>query len=125
MERGFPRLATAGTTRSGAGLSFRAAGTALGSWGSSASSDPLRATLALMAPGTALRDGLERILRGRTGALIVLGDDRTVESLCTGGVPLGIEFSATRLRGVWEMGGAGVPSSAGTPIVRGIGRAHV
>ena len=39
----------------------------------------LRATLSLIAPGTPLRDGLERILRGRTGALIVLGNDRTVE----------------------------------------------
>src|SRR5256884_4034939 len=118
MEREIPRLANAGTTRSGAGLSFRAAGTALGSWGSSASSDPLRATLALMAPGTALRDGLERILRGRTGALIVLGDDRTVESLCTGGFPLDIEFSATRLRELCKMDGAVVLSSDGTRIVR-------
>ena len=42
--------------------------------------DPLRATLAAVAPGTALRDGLERILRGRTGALIVLGYDKMVES---------------------------------------------
>ena len=33
----------------------------------------LRETLGQLAPGTALRDGLERILRGRTGALIVLG----------------------------------------------------
>ena len=33
----------------------------------------LRETLALVAPGTVLRDGLERILRGRTGAIIVLG----------------------------------------------------
>ena len=45
----------------------------------------LRATLASIAPGTALRDGLERILRGRTGALIVLGHDKTVESISTGG----------------------------------------
>ena len=37
---------------------------------------PLRATLAAVAPGTALRDGLERILRGGTGALIVLGYDK-------------------------------------------------
>ena len=29
----------------------------------------LRATLASIAPGTNLRDGLERILRGRTGAV--------------------------------------------------------
>ena len=37
------------------------------------SSSALRETIARLAPGTALRDGLERILRGRTGALIVLG----------------------------------------------------
>ncbi len=36
----------------------------------------LRSTLAAVAPGTDLRDGLERILRGRTGALIVLGHDK-------------------------------------------------
>ena len=31
----------------------------------------LHETLALVAPGTVLRDGLERILRGRTGAIII------------------------------------------------------
>ena len=36
----------------------------------------LRETIARLAPGTALRDGLERILRGRTGALILIGDLR-------------------------------------------------
>src|SRR5215813_10853229 len=80
--------------------------------------DPLRATLALMAPGTALRDGLERILRGRTGALIVLGYDRAVDTLCTGGFPLDVEFSATRLRELCKMDGAVVLSSDGTRIVR-------
>ncbi|GAA2375739.1 DNA integrity scanning diadenylate cyclase DisA [Dactylosporangium salmoneum] len=78
----------------------------------------MRATLALMAPGTALRDGLERILRGRTGALIVLGHDRVVEHLCTGGFPLDVEFSATRLRELCKMDGAVVLSSDGTRIVR-------
>src|SRR5690348_17888553 len=71
-----------------------------------------------MAPGTALRDGLERILRGRTGALIVLGYDRIVESICTGGFPLDVEFSATRLRELCKMDGAVVLSSDGTRIVR-------
>jgi len=80
--------------------------------------DPLRATLALMAPGTALRDGLERILRGRTGALIVLGYDRVVDALCTGGFPLDVEFSATRLRELCKMDGAVVLSSDGARIVR-------
>jgi diadenylate cyclase len=78
----------------------------------------LRTNLALMAPGTALRDGLERILRGRTGALIVLGHDKVVESLCTGGFPLDVEFSATRLRELCKMDGAVVLSNDGTRIVR-------
>ncbi|MCW2638548.1 MAG: integrity scanning protein DisA [Dactylosporangium sp.] len=71
-----------------------------------------------MAPGTALRDGLERILRGRTGALIVLGYDQAVESLCTGGFTLDVEFSATRLRELCKMDGGVVLSSDGTRIVR-------
>jgi len=87
-------------------------------FGAGASTDPLRANLALMAPGTALRDGLERILRGRTGALIVLGYDRTVESICTGGFVLDVEFSSTRLRELCKMDGAVVLSSDGTRIVR-------
>jgi diadenylate cyclase len=79
---------------------------------------PLRATLALVAPGTVLRDGLERIMRGRTGALIVLGHDKAVEALCTGGFPLDVEFSSTRLRELCKMDGAVVLSSDGTRIVR-------
>jgi len=71
-----------------------------------------------MAPGTALRDGLERILRGRTGALIVLGYDKVVESICTGGFPLDVEFSSTRIRELCKMDGAVVLSSDGTRILR-------
>jgi len=50
--------------------------------------EALRATLASIAPGTSLRDGLERILRGRTGALIVLGHDKVVDTISTGGFTL-------------------------------------
>jgi len=80
--------------------------------------DLLRTTLAAVAPGTALRDGLERILRGNTGGLIVLGHDRTVESLCTGGFTLDVEFSATRLRELSKMDGAVVITSDLSRIVR-------
>jgi diadenylate cyclase len=80
--------------------------------------DLLLTTLAAVAPGTELRDGLERILRGRTGALIVLGYDRVVESLCTGGFPLDIEFSATRLRELAKMDGAIVCDRDATRVVR-------
>ena len=80
--------------------------------------DRMRGILALVAPGTALRDSLERILRGNTGALIVLGFDRTVESLCTGGFPLDVEFSATRLRELSKMDGACVLTDDLSRIVR-------
>ncbi|GAA1138839.1 DNA integrity scanning diadenylate cyclase DisA [Ornithinicoccus hortensis] len=80
--------------------------------------DLLRTTLAAVAPGTELRDGLERILRGRTGALIVLGYDRTMESLCTGGFELGVEFSSTGLRELAKMDGAIVLDRDGTKIMR-------
>jgi len=80
--------------------------------------DALRAVLAVVAPGTGLRDGLERILRGNTGALIVLGFDRTVDSLCTGGFPIDIEFAATRLRELAKMDGAVVLSTDGNRILR-------
>jgi diadenylate cyclase len=66
----------------------------------------LRATLASIAPGTPLRDGLERILRGRTGALIVIGTDRLVESIATGGFDLDVPFTATGLRELAKMDGA-------------------
>ena len=68
--------------------------------------EPRRAALAMVAPGTALRDGLERIVRGNTGALIVLGFDPLVREICSGGFELDAEFSATRLRELAKMDGA-------------------
>ncbi len=78
----------------------------------------LLSTLAAVAPGTALRDGLERILRGRTGALVVLGDDDSVEAMSSGGFVLDVDFAATRLRELAKMDGAIVCNRAGTRIVR-------
>ncbi len=78
----------------------------------------LRAALAAVAPGTELRDSLERILRGRTGALIVLGFDVSSTSICTGGFVLDMEFSATRVRELCKMDGAVVLDREGTRILR-------
>ena len=77
-----------------------------------------RAALAAVAPGTALREGLERILRGSTGALIVVGYDQVVEGLCSGGFELEVEFSATRLRELAKMDGAIVLDRTGGTILR-------
>jgi len=78
----------------------------------------LRATLANIAPGTSLRDGLERVLRGRTGALIVLGNDKTVESISTGGFTLDVPFTATGLRELAKMDGAIILDKDATRILR-------
>ncbi len=78
----------------------------------------LREAVARLAPGTGLRDGLERILRGRTGALIVLGHDERVEAICDGGFSLDVPYAPTRLRELSKMDGAVVLSTDGTRIVR-------
>jgi diadenylate cyclase len=85
------------------------------------STDPdvrLRATLASVAPGTDLRDGLERILRGRTGGLFVLGYDKGVEALCSGGFSLDVDFTAARLRELAKMDGAVILDADGLRIHR-------
>ena len=74
--------------------------------------------LALVAPGTPLRDGFERILRGRTGALVVLGHDREVQDLCTGGFELEVPFTSTALRELAKMDGAIVLDAGATKIMR-------
>ncbi|MEV0338029.1 DNA integrity scanning diadenylate cyclase DisA [Nocardia sp. NPDC050713] len=71
-----------------------------------------------LAPGTPLRDGLERIQRGRTGGLVVLGYDADVERICDGGFELDVEFAPTRLRELSKMDGAVVLSTDGARILR-------
>ena len=78
--------------------------------------EALRSTLAAIAPGTPLRDGLERILRGRTGALIVMGQDRIVDSISTGGFSIDVPFTPTALRELAKMDGAIVIDADATRI---------
>ena len=66
----------------------------------------LRSALQDIAPGTPLREGLERILRSHTGGLIVLGVSPQLEEMCSGGFDLDIEFTASRLRELCKMDGA-------------------
>jgi diadenylate cyclase len=77
-----------------------------------------RAALAMVAPGTVLRDGLDRIVRGNTGALIVVGSDAVVQRICSGGFELDVEFSATRLRELAKMDGAIVLDARARRILR-------
>ncbi len=78
----------------------------------------MRAALAQVAPGTDLREGLERILRGRTGGLIVLGNDEVVERISGGGFGMDVEFTSTGLRELAKMDGAVILDRNATRIVR-------
>ena len=76
------------------------------------SSDPatdgatLRTALQAIAPGTQLREGLERIQRSHTGALVVLGHTPEILDICSGGFELDVSFTASRLRELCKMDGA-------------------
>lgn len=62
--------------------------------------------LKAVAPGTPLREGLESILRARTGALIVLGDTAEVMKLVDGGFRIDSEFLPASLYELAKMDGA-------------------
>ncbi len=66
----------------------------------------LRSELAKVAPGTALREGIDSILAARNGALIVIGDSDAVVGLSSGGIELDTRFTAQHLYELAKMDGA-------------------
>ncbi|EKP94819.1 DNA integrity scanning diadenylate cyclase DisA [Thermaerobacter subterraneus] len=80
--------------------------------------DSLMAALRRLAPGTRLREGLDQILRARTGGLIVVGDGPEVLELCSGGFELDVELTPAHLYELAKMDGAIILSSDGRRIVR-------
>ena len=67
--------------------------------------------LAQVAPGTPLREGLDRILQAEMGALVVIGDGPEVLAICSGGFLLDAEFSPQRMSELAKMDGAIVLAS--------------
>lgn len=65
----------------------------------------------MVAPGTHLREGLENVLKARTGALIVVGDSEAVKSMIDGGFAINVDFSPAYLYELCKMDGAIVLSS--------------
>jgi diadenylate cyclase len=62
--------------------------------------------LKLVAPGTELHEGISRIVSGRFGGLIVVGDSEEVRAITNGGFRLDIDFTAPRLYQLSKMDGA-------------------
>jgi diadenylate cyclase len=67
--------------------------------------------LKIMAPGTPLREGLENVLRAKTGGLIVLGDSDQVLDLVDGGFAINSDYTPTYVYELAKMDGAIVISS--------------
>ena len=62
--------------------------------------------LKLIAPGTDIRNGLENILKSKTGALIVIGDSKEVLDIVDGGFSINEEYTSSRLYELAKMDGA-------------------
>jgi len=73
--------------------------------------------LEMVAPGTALRDGLDHILHARTGGLILIGDPEELSFMFSGGIKLDIDYAPALLYQVAKMDGAIVLNENVTKIV--------
>ncbi|GMA57081.1 DNA integrity scanning protein DisA [Alicyclobacillus sacchari] len=62
--------------------------------------------LRMVAPGTVLREGIENILRAKTGGLIVVGASDTVLSIMDGGFSIQCELTPSHLYELAKMDGA-------------------
>jgi diadenylate cyclase len=72
--------------------------------------------LEMVAPGTALREGIESILNARTGGLIVIGDPEELSFLNSGGIKLDIDYTPAFLYQVAKMDGAIILNTNATKI---------
>ena len=67
--------------------------------------------LKTVAPGTPLREGLENILRAKTGALIVITDSPEIQEISEGGFQVNADFTPANLYELAKMDGAIIISS--------------
>ena len=81
-------------------------------------SEAMLSALRLVAPGRPLREGLDRIVQAKMGALVVVGDGPDVLALCSGGFLLDAEFTPQRLSELAKMDGAMILSSDCSRIAR-------
>lgn len=73
--------------------------------------------LRFIAPGTPIREGIENVLRSKTGGLIVVGYNEKVKQIVDGGFFINTPFSPAHLYELAKMDGAIVLSDTGNKIV--------
>ena len=72
--------------------------------------------LEMVAPGTALREGIDNIVHAHTGGLIVVGDPDELSLLFSGGIKLDIDYTPALLYQVAKMDGAIIVTANATKI---------
>lgn len=80
--------------------------------------DKMLEILKLVAPGTELREGLENVLKAKTGALIVVSDSEDILKIADGGFKIDEEFTSTNIYELAKMDGAIILSSDLKRIIR-------
>lgn len=69
--------------------------------------NPITEILKMIAPGTPIRDGLENILRAKTGALLLITDNNEIiKEVVDGGFAINEEYSSSKLYELAKMDGA-------------------
>ena len=81
-------------------------------------SDELRSALAMIAPGTLMREGIDRIIRAGRGSLMVIGWTPEVEAIVSGGFVIDIGATAHRVAELAKMDGALVLDDQATRVLR-------
>jgi len=71
----------------------------------------------MVAPGTALREGLDAILHAQTGGLILIGEPEELSFLYSGGIKLDVDYTPALLYQVAKMDGAIILNQNVTKIV--------
>src|SRR3712207_7452529 len=70
----------------------------------------------MVAPGTALREGIDNILHARTGGLLVVGEVEDLSFLFSGGIKLDVDYTPPLLFQLAKMDGAIVLNANATKI---------
>jgi diadenylate cyclase len=81
------------------------------------SEDRLIQALRMIAPGTALRDAIDNIVKSRHGALLVFADEKKIRPMISGGIDINVAVTPMILYELCKMDGAILLDADGTHIM--------
>lgn len=73
--------------------------------------------LQMIAPGTAIREAIDNIVKGRHGALLVFSDEEKIRPMISGGIDIDVAFAPMLLYELAKMDGAILLNENGTRIL--------